>query len=246
MKKLGFILIVLFSLYAIHYTPYTTLAQTSCLQNNLAEGLISSSQTVEGLGNPQKVCVISDRAAFVSYKLPTYDDLKSIYFTQSKVAKVTNNTTSLGSATDNTVYNYTNTSSDITTGTYNYSGTSVIFIEGSIYINGNITGPTDKGLVLVVKNNVNIDRNVNRVDAVIIAGGPIYTAGVGCASSSIVAGQLVINGSLISLNQANPPVFCRNLNDNSQAAEKIVWQPKYLVILKDLFSDIYQKWSEIP
>lgn len=246
-------LFVYYTLYTIHYTsPPTFAAGEPCiLESDVskaeATGLASSPITgsIKVNVSGQKICVENERAGFVSYKLPTYDDLKSIYFTQSKATKVTNTGTSLTAAADNTVYNYTNTSTDITTNSYNYSGTAVIFIEGSIYINGNITGPADKGLVLVVKNNVNIDRLVRRVDAVIISGGPIYTAGVGCAKSAVSADDLTVNGSLISLSAGSPNRLCRTLADNSSPAEKINWQPKYLVILKDLFADTYQKWSEI-
>lgn len=103
------------------------------------------------------------------------------------------------------------------------------------------------GTVFIVKGDINIASSVTRVDAVLIAEGTIYTEGAGCEKSSLPAGsQLTINGSLISLNPLKPPRFCRTLSNNSQAAEVINHQPKYVVILRHLMSDTLQRWSEIP
>ncbi|MBU1000252.1 hypothetical protein KKE78_02560, partial [Patescibacteria group bacterium] len=105
-----------------------------------------------------------------------------------------------------------------------------------------------------VGGNVLIDKSVTQVDAVIISSGKIYTATnasanpiaiTTCSSSSVPAGQLVVNGSLISLDSSKPIEFCRKLANNSQPAEQIIHQPKYLIILRNLFADTMEKWSEI-
>lgn len=57
--------------------------------------------------------------------------------------------------------------------------------------------------------------------------------------------QLVINGSVISLSSNYPPKFVRDRGDNSQPSEIINYQPKYLVILKDIFSKDLTIWREI-
>lgn len=137
--------------------------------------------------------------------------------------------------------------------------TGVIFVNGTLNINANYTyGSNTSGTVFVVKGNVNINQSVTRIDAVIISEGIIYTAGGGCATNSVTEKSpgvpieaLTINGSIISLNQdpalTTPAIkFCRTLLNNSLPAEKINHQVKYLVILKDLISDTWQKWSEIP
>ena len=134
------------------------------------------------------------------------------------------------------------------TGSY----TGVVFVENNLNITGDYTyGTATNGTVFVVKGNVYINpTTVTRVDAVIISSGTIYTAAVAgttCTASSVTTVQpLTINGSLISLDPVKPIIFCRSLADNSQPAEKINHQVKYLVILRDLLSDTYQKWSEIP
>lgn len=136
------------------------------------------------------------------------------------------------------------------TGSY----TGLVFVDGDLNISADYyygtssTGPVAPliGTVFVIKGNINISPSVTRIDAVLISQGKIYTAGTNCAPSSVTTSPLVINGSLISLSQDNKIQFCRTLTDNTQAAEKINHQVKYLVILKDLISDTLQKWSEIP
>lgn len=212
-------------------------------------GLISAPDPGSNFGNSNATCVTGDQATFVPFKIPGYNDLKSIYFTQSKVLnKPTNTGATLAAVTDGYIYNYTN-AAGISTGAYNYTGTAVVFINGSLSINGNITGTADKGLVLVVGEDVNIASGVTQINAVIIAGGRIYTAGAGCSlpppATAGTDSQLIVYGSLISLDSTRPIQFCRKLADNNQAAELINNEPKYLVILRDLYSDTLQKWSEI-
>lgn len=139
--------------------------------------------------------------------------------------------------------------------------TGVVFVGGNLNINNNYTyGGTDTtvapliGTVFVVKGNVNISQNVTRIDAVIISEDTICTAysGTACLDGQTITPQLTINGSLISLTESAPIKFRRKLGetgalkDSTDPAEKINHQVKYLVILRDLLSDTYQKWSEIP
>lgn len=163
----------------------------------------------------------------------------------------------LGGSTDH-IYHFTNdviidSPSDITG-----NRTGVIFIDGNLTIGpmpGNKlqSGTANSGLVFVVKGDVNINKVMTTIDAMIISEGTICTASEGdppaCPSGltdPATTSQLVINGSLISLNPAKPIKFRRALSNNSRPAEKINHQVKYLVILRDLISDTYQKWTEIP
>lgn len=141
------------------------------------------------------------------------------------------------------------------TGNLNISGnqtgtqTGVVFVDGNLNFTSDYTyGTNSTGAVFVVKGNINIASNVIRVDAVLISEGTIYTAAAAdatCATSSVSSNQLTINGSLVSLNPDKPIKFCRDLTDDTQPAEKINHQVKYSVILRDLYSDTLQKWSEI-
>lgn len=127
--------------------------------------------------------------------------------------------------------------------------TGIIFVGGNFTIDTNLTHTgSNAGLVFIVKGDVVISPSVTRIDAVIMSSGRIYDAGSGCSHSlPVSASQLVINGSLISLDNNNKIEFCRSLgaNNTTTPAEKINQQPKYLVILRDLYSDTLQKWSEI-
>lgn len=215
------------------------------------DGLISTpSDPSPKFSNTTGQCVISNQAVFVPYRIPTYEDLKSIYYTQAKSSKAVKTVTAIAipATDDQKVFNYTNTTSniDIPPAGLSYSGTTVNFIEGSLDIRGNVqAADTTKGLVLIVKGDINIDPTVTRIDAVLISTGRVYTAGANCIKNSATStNQLVINGSLISFDPGSI-VFCRSLNDNTLPAEKIIQQPKYLIILRNLLSDTQQKWSEI-
>lgn len=125
--------------------------------------------------------------------------------------------------------------------------TGIIFTDGNLTINTNLTYTNENaGLVFIAQGDIIINPSVTRIDAVLIASGHIYTAGANCSHNTpVTASQLIINGSLISLTSNNNIEFCRNLSNNNNPAEVINQQPKYLVILKDLFADTLQKWSEI-
>lgn len=227
--------------------------------NPRAEGLISAPTISNNFGNPAGQCVISSQAAFAPYKIPNYATLKSLYYTQSKLTKTT--ITSLpASFSGNGIYN---APAAVTIPSPSYTptgtGTEVIFMDADLNINGDIiyhTNDGNGGLVFVVSGNVYIDKSVTQIDAVIISSGTIYTAynptvdsPSTCITPNLVnvgasANALTINGSLISLNPGSI-MFCRRLTDNSNPAEIINQQAKYLVLLRDLYSDTSEKWSEI-
>lgn len=145
--------------------------------------------------------------------------------------------------------------------TLNAEKSAIIFVDGSliikdknlIYNNGNA------GIVFVVKGPVYIKEDVRRVDAIIISFDKICTSATdasgttcppsptpcsGVNNSDPVFCQLVVDGSLISLNKDNPISFTRSLRDNREAAEVIRQQPKYLVILRNLFSQTLEVRNE--
>lgn len=254
---LCFILIALFLLPPNAYRLMPVLAQqtaacpTQSSNPRVTDGLISSSSITDNkFSNNTGTCVVDpNKAPFVPYKIPNYDDLKSIYYTQSKAPKTSSDATIITPITpsdDGKIFDYTAADVNINGVVYNYNGTAVIFIDGNINIKGDVKAlASTKGLVFVVKGNIIIDQSVTQIDAILISSGYIYTAGPNCNSSAVSASQLVINGSLISLNEANNIKFCRTLANNATSAEKINYQPKYLVILRNLFSDTLQKWSEV-
>ncbi len=239
-KLIVFLIFALFILLTTDYQLPTTFAQTgSCSQDTqnpvFSGGLITSPGGGSGCSTDTGVYVFDEKIKFLSFRIPTYDELKSIYFDQSKAKN-----------------RLTYVAGDLNvSGNTGNPGVRIIFVDGNLTISQNYTyGDGSTGTVFVVKGNINIDPIVTQVDGILISGGTIYTAGAGCTTSDPQQfnQQLVINGSLISLNENKPIQFCRNLQGNNatQPAELINHQVKYLVILKDLFSETFQKWSEIP
>lgn len=251
---------LIFLLLAFGFLLFTIIsnAQTTCPTGTQATGLISSSQPVEGLGNPGGNCAVdASKIAFAPFKIPTYDDLKSLYFTQSKATKTSYTPSGPEADQDNInalfpTYDVIHITKELRVRegrTINEPNKPVvIFVEGFLAVDSNIAHTNNNsGLVFIVKGDVKIFKDVTRIDAVIISQGTICSAfdGSSCPAANINTSQLEIRGSLISLDPNKPLKSVRSLNDNTQPAEKIVWQSKYLVILRNLLSDTYQKWSEI-
>lgn len=173
----------------------------------------------------------------VRKKQETGDQVQNVFnFTEYNIYNLTDNLTINGSFSTNSL-----------------NKSAVVFINKNLNIDSNITTTNDNsGLVFVVKGNVNINPSVDRIDAVIISEGLIYTAGADCTSNSVTTSPLTINGSLVSTNQTSASEaikFCRTLSgtqNTTTAAEKINHQVKYLPLLRNLFSYTYQKWSEVP
>ncbi|KKS64227.1 MAG: hypothetical protein UV33_C0032G0010, partial [Candidatus Daviesbacteria bacterium GW2011_GWA1_42_6] len=88
--------------------------------------------------------------------------------------------------------------------------------------------------------------SVTSVNAFIITHGGFcssYASG-SCISS---VGKLTINGSVISFSSdpLKQPQFKRTNGLNVDPSEEIIYQPKYLVLLKNTFAKTLQIWSEI-
>lgn len=252
------ILVFLPNAFAQNANPCSTTTGTTAI---VQDGLVSTKDGGTSVNNG--ACVTGPLVPFnlAIDKIGTYANLKSIYYTQAKssVNKVQiPSPVNQGDFTRELARNdiilvdgNLGGNIDFTTGSPN--NPVVVFVEGNLLIDRNIGNNLvddnpNSGLVFVVKYDVNIHKDVTRVDAVIISEGTICTAydGVPCASANVTAEPLVINGSLISLKQDKPIKFRRNLADNSISAEKINHQVKYLVILRHLMSQTIQRWSEEP
>lgn len=247
MKSIVFITIIIVITFILNLPAHAQSSTCSSVGGQLrTEGGLVSTPQGNTFSTTSGVCVIDPKAAFAPFKIPSYNDLKSLYFTQSKDTSHKQEIPSLTSLSDQMLYH---ASGSLTIGSppLTYSGTSLVFVDRDLTINGNITGSATGGLVLVVGGDVNIHQNVDQIDAVIISSGTICTAynGTSCSLQNIETEQLVINGSLISINEESPIKFRRSLLVNTEPAEKINHQVKYLVILRDTFSDTLQRWSEI-
>ncbi len=121
----------------------------------------------------------------------------------------------------------------------------VIFVDGKVNINSDFTyGNSSSGVVIVSNQDMNINADVRQVDAILVTYGQFCSAYKGSACDTSDK-QLVINGSVITLNPAIPPTFSRALQDNSQAAEKFNFQAKYYGLLTNMFTDTVKIYSEI-
>lgn len=238
-----------------HYLIPTTFAQSAnCGGGTVprAEGLVTA-PNLSGKFGTSGACVVDPKTAFFPFRIPTYDDLKSLYYDQSKLPKNTISGNLPSSFGGDGIYQ---SNGDITVNNSpDGNGTEIIFVkDGNLNINQNIIYHTNDGgggLVFIVEKDINIAPNVTQIDAVLISAGVIFTAGANCSTSQVTQSSgspivaLKVNGSLVALNQGNDIRFCRKLRDNKDPAEIINAQGKYLVLLRNLMSDTLQKWSEI-
>ena len=265
-----FTICFIFTFYILHSTFYISpvLAQT-CATGNQATGLISSGQTggINNFGNQigqggSGVCAADPKAGFVEFAIPSYDKLFNDFYNKASSVSTNYTKNKINKSAINTDLDFGSNKIYWITGNLdinsNFNGDKigVIFVDGNLNIRANYTraNTENSGTVFIVRGDVNINRDssVTTIEAVIISNGVICTAfdftTGSCSSSLVITNPLLINGSLISINKdPNKKIrFKRSLiNNNAVAAEKIVHQPKYLVILRDILSEPLQRWTEI-
>lgn len=254
-------------LLAFQYFSADTKAVEECLINTSrpnAEGGLISAPSISGFSTSSGVCNQDPSSAFAPYAFErkfNYPALKSLYFDQSKLtSKVEHNGSSTGESqlrtdlnTDEKNLVYINgdlgMNSDIAGST-----TAIVFVKGDLIFASPMTqftyGDASSGIVFIVQGNVFIDPVVEKIDAVIISAGTIYTAATYPLTCGLPVStkKLVINGSLISLTEAKPIKFCRTIltgTGNVEPSELINHQVKYLVLLRNILSDTLQRWTEI-
>lgn len=228
-----------------------------CQNNDRNQGLISATQGIAGntiFGNAEQVCITGTQdASYREFKVPSYQDLENQFYTLSRSsAKKGTDSIPVGSLAAPAGWGFTGGAAGngiylLTPNVYlsgaDGTGTQVIFIRGNLNIMNNINyADTDpaSGMVFIVSGNINIAPSVTKINAVLISSGFICTA-MDFSTSTCYNGQtdwqqLVINGSLISINKNNlsePAIkLGRNLELNTQPAEKVNKQPKYLYNLR--------------
>lgn len=254
-----FVFFLLLFLYPKTYTlkPIYATGTANCGSGDpvRSNGLVTT-PSVAGKFATSGGCIVDSKVIFLPFKIPTYDELKSLYFTQAKSSSFATKEAVLQGDKDQGDIPLTGRNDHL----YNVNGnltisgnipggqTGVVFVDQDLTINPHshrLTTPDNAGLVFVVGGNVIIDPEVTQIDAVIIAQGAIYTAGLNCGPSRVITSPLTINGSLIALSEQNLIKFCRKLPINTPPAEIINQQPKYLILLRNLFSVTTQKWSEV-
>lgn len=113
---------------------------------------------------------------------------------------------------------------------WSYRDKVTIFSSGDLYITKNLVNATDPsslsqpnkaGIVMLVANNIYIDKNVTRIDAILVANQNIDTCRNVVVASWGVPNFTNVNGSLVSNSNLNPQ--CRNklAINGSLSAKKI-------------------------
>lgn len=133
------------------------------------------------------------------------------------------------------------------------NNTGVIFVDGDLFINSNQTNNiSTTGLVFIVQGKIYVKPEVTEINAFMISFGGFCSAYQpslypdNCQDlTDTTQQQLVINGSVISLSRTETPQFVRQKTTPTTAAETINYQPKYLVILKDIFARDLKIWQEV-
>lgn len=230
-------------------------------------GFLSTSQDLIQATNKfstSGLCITDPKASIPQFSIPTYNEMFSLYFSQSKLPSSGPHQQKFTLTGDQTQTNNKNPV-DLHTGSidklYHVEGDLIIpinidvknigavFVDGDLFINTNLSHTNNfKGLIFVVGGNVNIHPAVSGIDAFIITFGQ-FCSGWDGSSCTPTDGKLTINGSVIDLSASpsTPPLFVRgdSNNDSTHPGEEVVYQPKYLTILKDIFSKDLTLWKEV-
>ncbi|MDO8687347.1 MAG: hypothetical protein Q7K41_02025, partial [Dehalococcoidales bacterium] len=134
---------------------------TQAVNPRVTGGLISTYGLSENFGNPEAICVTGNKAPFVPYKIPTYDDLKSLYYTQARqpagiVAKHPPLIITEGDGATQADIPMTAGSDHL----YYIKKTNPTSIDGNLTISGNIPGGGSQTGVVFVDGNLNINTNL--------------------------------------------------------------------------------------
>lgn len=218
----------------------------------------------------QGKCVTGNRAVIPQFGIPTYSEMLSIFYDQLKTTpnKFYKNTPSLtgnftqtslsGVGSEPQLFHIKKSSPSATDGNLLINGNlpqnklRVIFVDGNLEIGSNINEPPPKtGTFFIVQGEIKIDPSVTRIEAILLNYGEFcsaYNFPLNFCPSSQDAQPLVIQGSVLYLNPTpnSTPKFIRNntSGNNATAAEQINYEPKYLVLLKDIISRDLSVWSE--
>jgi hypothetical protein len=234
-------------------------------------GLVSSPQITGTFNNDAGKCLINPDAEIKKFPI-TYTSLRSTYFDKATDgANFTKQPSIVGNASssmlvispqDKIIHITGNLTLDNSVNPVS-NKTGVVFVDGNLTIKKdvNYSGP-NQGLVFIVQNDIYISADVNVIDAVLISEGNIYTASdlngiLTCNESKVLLNstgdiqQLLVNGSLIDISQdSNEGIrFCRNLGAVKNAdtpSERVNYEAKYLILLRDMLPYNKPIWSEIP
>jgi len=117
----------------------------------------------------------------------------------------------------------------------------VIFINGRLRITTDIQISNTSTALFIVKGNVEIAKDVESLGSAIFADGDFYTAYD--AEEGEATQTLLLNG-LYSANKFNFQRTLQGTNNNDNPSEDFIYEPKYVLQLKDFFGSSIVTWLE--
>lgn len=257
---------LMFTILLLTFSSADPLIAASCNQSTtnprIDNGLISSGGSISNqFTSKPGSCVVDTKAIFGVSETGNFgfDSLKSTYYFQTPASTTVNKHSPLGAGDqsvlifDGTKKHIYSITGDLTIGAVLPASSvnpGVVFVDGNLRFS-NVDykyGYNDKtrGTIFVVGGDVIVDTTVKEINAFIIASGNIKTGGDTCITKSSVStsNPLTVFGSLVSVNESKPIIFCRKLLDNSLASEIINYEAKYLVLFKDIFGKTINISSE--
>lgn len=127
--------------------------------------------------------------------------------------------------------------SDVTLSGSVPGGHKVLFVDGSLTVDGNLTVGAADTVTFIVSGNINVDPTVTQMDG-------IYVAGLAFNSSSS-SSALVVDGAVyadaVSLGRVLVPASANDTNP----AEQLNFQVKYLVGLNSVLGSPSVSWREV-
>ena len=127
------------------------------------------------------------------------------------------------------------------------NGDSVFFIDGNFTIKNNLTLNSQYTAIFIVQGNITVETDVTRIDGIYIAGGTFTTTDT---AGGVSGSQLLINGAVYGANvnlsrKLGGPSCVGFCNNTLYPAEKIVYDPKYLIALNSLLGSPGVTWKEV-
>ena len=103
-------------------------------------------------------------------------------------------------------------------------------------IDTNILISTSSTILFIVKGDVKINKNVQDVQSALISDKTIYTA------YNIISKERTQPLELKGIFSANKFNFQRTLQTNDQPAEYFIYEPKYLIEMKEYMGESQMEW----
>ena len=121
----------------------------------------------------------------------------------------------------------------------------VVFIDGNLDINGEVSIPPGTALVFIVNGAITVDPGVTEINGIFVSNNTNSAGDPGVFSSGSGSNQLTVNGSVLAFGGVD---FGRALpgNDNKDTpAELIRFQPSYLWLLRDIAGLSTKQFKEL-